>query len=473
MGKTNLAIFGFFFFIYTLTWSGILITDNLVHFDVARNLALHGRTSLSCPSPGLHRVGKDGRAYSKFGLGQPVASVPLFVLGKIVTDALDSNKDETVTMAGETIPVYTAVQAAFTSFLNPIVTALTCAIFFSLCHHIGYGSRTALLLTLALGLATMMWVYSKRFWPHPLITLLLVGTVHALYRYKVSSIFWYLPLAGTLTGFAVFTRLEHIIIVPWLCLYVAILNQKPERRGVIELLRRESLFVGPVFAFLALMSVLNYLHFGHWFGSGYGGEALAFRTPLLTGLRGNLFSVGRSIFLFSAPLLLFFFVIGRFYRKHRWEASLILLVSISYLTLYSKWWAWSGGICWGPRFLLPIIPLLMLPVGLIMEKVKCRRLVKWGLIMVAAAGVVVQVLGVSVPLFNQTYEKAFATSFSDAMYFRHSQIPMHARELLLGHLDLWFTKGGYHTLGGVCLVASAVLCLILLIKLTKLEARRA
>ncbi len=32
------------------------------------------------------------------------------------------------------------------------------------------------------------------------------------------------------------------------------------------------------------------------------------------------------------------------------------------LLLYAKWYMWEGGWCWSPRFLIPVLPLFLLPL---------------------------------------------------------------------------------------------------------------
>jgi hypothetical protein len=84
-----------------------------------------------------------------------------------------------------------------------------------------------------------------------------------------------------------------------------------------------------------------------------------FSTPLLVGLYGNLFSVGRSVFLFSPPLLLALMAGRGFWRKHSLAAGLTATVAGYLLLVYSKWWCWYGGACWGNRVLLPLVPVSM------------------------------------------------------------------------------------------------------------------
>jgi hypothetical protein len=80
-------------------------------------------------------------------------------------------------------------------------------------------------------------------------------------------------------------------------------------------------------------------------------------------LYGFLFSAGRSVFLYSPPLLLSLFTFGPFFKQHRAEAILFLLIALVYLLTYSTYGYWEGGWSWGPRFLLAPIPFLMIPLG--------------------------------------------------------------------------------------------------------------
>lgn len=47
-----------------------------------------------------------------------------------------------------------------------------------------------------------------------------------------------------------------------------------------------------------------------------------------------------------------------------WRNWYLILFFITNLVVYSSWWAWGGGWAWGPRFLIPFVPILILPVAL-------------------------------------------------------------------------------------------------------------
>lgn len=132
----------------------------------------------------------------------------------------------------------------------------------------------------------------------------------------------------------------------------------------------------------------NLVRFGSLLESGYSDEG--FTTPLYVGLYGMLFSSGKSVFLFSPPVLLGVAGIFWLWRRHRADTLLIAGLVLATLLYYSAWWAWYGGWSWGPRFLVPVLPFLILPIGALLSE---RVWARWALVPLVVAGIGVQLLG--------------------------------------------------------------------------------
>ena len=77
-----------------------------------------------------------------------------------------------------------------------------------------------------------------------------------------------------------------------------------------------------------------------------------FKTPLITGLRGLLFSSGKGV-LWHVPLAWLTLVSAFFWRRGKRLPDFLLAFGtvLSLLLLYSTWSDWAGGRSWGPRFL--------------------------------------------------------------------------------------------------------------------------
>jgi hypothetical protein len=76
----------------------------------------------------------------------------------------------------------------------------------------------------------------------------------------------------------------------------------------------------------------------------YSGKE-GFSYPFLLGVLAILFSFGRGLLFFTPGLV---FGISREARRR--VLGLMLLFVAGLVVIYAKWWAWYGGLSWGPRF---------------------------------------------------------------------------------------------------------------------------
>ncbi|MDP9371112.1 MAG: hypothetical protein M3Q65_01375 [Chloroflexota bacterium] len=132
----------------------------------------------------------------------------------------------------------------------------------------------------------------------------------------------------------------------------------------------------------------NAARWGNPFDNGYGVES--FSTPLEAGLYGLLLSPGRSLFLYAPLTALAVAAWPAFWRRQPATATLYAAVVLITVVQYACWWGWWGGWCWGPRYLLPILPFAFLALGPALERSRLARFAAWPL---AALGFDVSLLG--------------------------------------------------------------------------------
>jgi hypothetical protein len=170
------------------------------------------------------------------------------------------------------------------------------------------------------------------------------------------------------------TRIAALVAAPFLMLYVAAatVSCPGASRGMAERLRVMAVHLGlwslGLVPGVALVIGYNLARFGSPLASGYGDEASAFTTPLLTGLIGLLLSPGKSLFLYAPVAALALAGAPLLWRRWRLEGALLLSLVIAHVILYAHWHAWDGGGVWGPRLLLPIVPLLAVLAAPVFER---------------------------------------------------------------------------------------------------------
>ncbi len=391
------ALFLFLLSIYLLTYSGSFhSSDGQAMFSVAESMVRRGEYDINqIRWMGLQQgtFGTDGELYCRKGLASSLVALPLVWLGMVV-------------------PFWGVVQTAM--LLNVIVTALTGVLVLLYVRRLGYASSTAVATALVLGLGTLAWPYAKYFFSEPLTGLCLLAAAYGLLHLTSTQVrwpnLWPAAFSGFWLGLAIAARFANAVLIP---LYLGALvfhiwrrdelidwsaiRAKPSRL-LSTSWREVCTFALPILLWGAIIVAYNYLRFGNPLTTGYLPEE-SFSAPWLTGILGLLASPGRGIIFFCPVLVACIPAVPSFFRRHRLEAMLLLLVSISYLLLYGKWFMWHGGFAWGPRFLVPILPLLTITLSPLIESLKGRWLAAFCALL--GLSVAVQVLGLSVHFIHQ------------------------------------------------------------------------
>jgi hypothetical protein len=399
------CLFVFLFACYMLAYSGQLHTiDETSMFAVTESMVKWGRLDTNqiawsqwalSPITAQGSFGLGGNVFSKKGLAISLLAVPLY-------------------WAGMNLPQVGLVQT--TMLLNPIVTALTGAIVFLYLRQIGYSSRVGLWATLLFGVGTMAAVYTKVFSSEPVSATALLLAVYFASRCHFNigdSIFGVRAinsaLAGLSLGLAVATTAANLVTVPFLLLYLSRTRNHESRimNGEASSLKKRwrerwkhlTFFLVSLVVVCLLVGFYNYVRFGDPLDSGRRfAKGEAFSTPIWLGLYGLLFSPYKSIFLYSPILLACFVSFPLFLKRHRLEGWLLGLIVVAHLALFAKWYMWWGGFAWGPRFLVPLTPLMAITLAPLVKGVLTRGSlpIKLALAVLALLSTAVQVLGVSV-----------------------------------------------------------------------------
>jgi hypothetical protein len=394
--------------VYLLTAGGHIVSeDGTQIFNTTRSLVREGSFAL----PYGHAMeGRDGKLYCRYGIGQSLAAVPFYSVGlalsRIGPDVARKNPE--------------FVERFATSMLNPFLGALVVVILFLLGRRVGFSRRTSLALALSYGLCTFAWAGAKYFVSGTLQALCMAAALLALLREgglrKREA-----AVSGLLLGVAFLAKPASAVLFP---AYAACAWLGPGDRPLGKTaIGRLVAFTLPFAAAGMVTAAYNYYRFASPFEFGFGFQdprQRAFSTPLGVGLYGLLLSSGKSIFLYAPAAVLFFGSIRSLIRRNAVAGVLCVLVPAAHVLFYAKWVAWHGDGFWGPRYLLPALPFLLLPVGALLEtRPERARKWKYAFIGAAALGLIVQIGGVSVnyaTYFREVGAYPYTRSFYDPRF---------------------------------------------------------
>jgi hypothetical protein len=365
----------------------------------------------------------DGHIYSDKAPGLSLAAVPVYAATRVirpfgfgyVTHHLGANGGfvDTLNAAGagttnERIDAAVALYLA-TLLCVGLPAAVMAVLLARMVEHCS-GCRTAgILAALIIGLATPVFTYAQAFYGHVLAAALLIGAMALLVLRPGSAIGrWRLLALGGLLGAAVIVEYPAAIvglgIAAW-ALWLA--RSRAVVFGVLGAL--PSLLVLAIYDQLAFgtLKPIGYEHSTLWQDKhATGFMSLTHPTwHALWGLTGSPF---RGLFFF-APVLLVALVGALMGLRNLRERTPVFVACVAWLGMLlfaSSSVMWWGGFSVGPRYILPAVPFLALPLGVVLARINRahdQRLRLLGLAGIGALSAVSTVLVWAASLARQNY----------------------------------------------------------------------
>ena len=385
-------------------------------------------------------VGVNRQSYSPFPVGSSLTMIPFYLIGDALSNVFTS------------LPRPIILEFCY-SLVNPLVTAVTAFLFFSLCQLLAYSVRTSLLTTLVYAFCTTAWPYAKTVWSEPQATLgVLLGLYGVVHYLKSGKTKWLVCSGGGL-AYACITKYEMGLCV-FGCSYLLIHHlvyqtQAPFRRRMVALLA----YGAPLVAGGVVALGYNYVRFGSWtvFGNYLPDVAnqVGQPNPILDSLEGivvgvyqRLFSTGKGILLFSPPLIMFYWAVKLFYREQRDLAQVTVGLTTAFLVITGAFWAMSN-MAWGDRYYLPLTPLLVLPLASLVRSLVDvgSDYMKRSFVTLCLIGIGIQMLGVSIN-FQTVIDQQLANGETVGLQARsydpeYSSVLLHLKEVLNRTGDTW------------------------------------
>ncbi|HEX2907848.1 MAG TPA: hypothetical protein VHO69_13350, partial [Phototrophicaceae bacterium] len=386
------ALFTLLAGIYLLTYSGRIESgDTLSLFDAATSLYYYGDDLFDqSVAVNMPPSGADNRLY-------PLTSIEVEPLHDLLALGLINVADR--------LPGVGLVHTVW--LLNIFLSAAAVGTLFVYALALGYSEITGVLAALIFGLATILWPYSKTFFREPLALWLTLLAALMLERWRTRR-YRSVPLligSGLALGGAFFSKEAVVFAIPSLILIalptLPVLPhwlRRLERWALRLVLLGVALFIvtsifaqgidfAPMYVFLARLSGQRWWHIAR----------------MHSALHSYLLSPGGSIWGTSPVVLLALPGMWRLYRSGRtrylWVPLLMLLAFAGGYT-YLRGIHWFGGLSWPPRFLMPVVPFLLLAALPVLERLTRKPWPKgWmaGGVLLIGYSVWVQLSGVTLP----------------------------------------------------------------------------
>jgi hypothetical protein len=289
--------------------------------------------------------GSDGQTYPQYTHAQSLFEVPLYVIGRLVSGA-------PVNWSSVAFTKFT------TSLLNPILIAFTGWLVAVFASRMEMSYRLSVLLGLAAPLATMALAYIDTNFSEPLLMLAVLVATYAVYRARFDHALRYLTIAGIALGLTIYTRERSIILLPPFLLYVFLTQPRRQWKGWFALLI-------PIGIGGLLIGGWNWIRFGSPLITSYMAwqPETGFSTPILAGVFGLWLSAGKGLLFYNPIVWLGLIGLIPLWWRDRALTILIGLLLLIPTIFFARYDLWTGGWNWGPRYLLPLVPLLVLTAG--------------------------------------------------------------------------------------------------------------
>lgn len=314
-----------------LTQTRIILNEN--RFGLAEDVGENAHGNIA--------INKYGQRYMVYNPGQTIIFIPIYFISNLIFPNDGSAYN---------------FSAFCVSFLNYLVHALCAFILFKIGMLLGVTKKQAFLASIFFGLISYSFVFAQSTYEHHFEMLfILLSTYYSLKKDGKNTGL----LSGLMISLGLVFRTTIILALPSI---IFIQRDNKERFRVLI-----GLTIG-----LAFVLYYNFYRFGNPLETGYSiawslshPEKLDFWTisgiPLA--VFGFLFSPGKGLLFFSTSLIIAFFGFKKIFMKERKIFFFIILLSATYIIFFSLNFAWHGSIwSYGPRYILPIIPFLYLPV---------------------------------------------------------------------------------------------------------------
>ncbi|MFX1518786.1 MAG: ArnT family glycosyltransferase [Promethearchaeota archaeon] len=318
----------------------------------------------------------------------------------------------------------------FLILINAFFTSLATILIYEICNFLDYNSKICVLMALIFAFGTIAWVYAKTFLAHGFSAFLFLLSMYYAHRFIQGNETKFILLSGVAIGYSFLVEYSNLfLLVPFLVYFALYKTQK-----------KLIYFLVPIVLLLILLGTYHYVCFGNPFSTPYRyyyherQQDISFiSNPVYIGLYGLLFSPQRGLFFISPVLLLSLYGFFLLYKKYKPETILFLSSFIIISVFYSMLPNWHGAYCYGPRYLLAVVPFIVIPLGTCIEKYKENKIFLISFSLIFVFSIIANALGALVNPFPPFSYEVIPLIYNASYLIRKGQFD--SKLLLLSGLN--------------------------------------
>ena len=313
-----------------------------------------------------------GIIYSDKAPGLALLTVPIYWFGEIISINLFGIDPSDHFMIDYFVKILIIISIL-------ALGAFTIIKFYDLLRILGISHRSANWTALVLAFGSLFYVYIGTFFSHSITASFILLAIYFSTKYRlkkeISSLLW----TSILSGFVVVCDYILLFLLPFLFCYTFIpfpWKLKDIGENLKYLVKHYfaafTLYLIPIILCGLLVAFYNFICFNDPFKSPYAyawyfADNQHFSESMFKGLEILLVSRHHGLFNFMPIVIITIIGLIPMFKKAPALASLCTSLSLLIILLYSKYFLASGGLCYGPRQIVSIVPLLIIPLGFIFD----------------------------------------------------------------------------------------------------------
>lgn len=368
MKSMKAKIFFTVFFIYLFYVApGYITSGTLRYIDLTKSIVENKVFNID----GYYKNTRDqaffnGHYYIGAAPGMSLAAVPIYAIIRPLLTSLPA-------AFYKGLELY-ILNIFFTFFLSLLPGVIMAVLLYDLLKNFDLRENERILTVFGFSLGTIIFYYSTRLMAHVFGAFTLFAAFYIFFKLKHAKegagIFLYL-LAGVFLTASVL--IDYILLIGAVLIFsYALLNFKKEKTLGYLMLMLGMAMPACVYAYYHQACFNNPFAMAGTYSQMIGPGSI--KLPNSRTAFELAFGLYRGLFVYMPVILLSAYGIFTFFRnpdkRFFKEVIIICLFSISMFLVIAGYANWDGGGDFGPRYFIPILPFLMIPIAFVFKKLK-------------------------------------------------------------------------------------------------------